>query len=123
MKIIAHSESQEVNLVAKLAELGFGQFDSDLGGPESELGKDAENQNQKRLAARVLKYASMSSSLHLYSISPPCLPKHSKNTLFVSRPIKNRILTPKIGHLRLGLCEYKTLYKKSPSPSPFYLGQ
>ena len=53
--------SQEVNLVAKLAELGFGQFDSDLGGTESELGKDAENQNQKRLAARVLKYASMSS--------------------------------------------------------------
>ena len=69
MKIIAHSESQEVNLVAKLAELGFGQFDSDLDGPESELGKDAENQNQKRLAARVLKYASMSSSLVWTKIS------------------------------------------------------
>ena len=68
MKIIAHSESQEVNLVAKLAELGFGQFDSDLDGPESELGKDAENQNQKRLAARVLKYASVSSSLHLFHL-------------------------------------------------------
>ena len=74
--------SQEVNLVAKLAELGFGQFDSDPGGPESELGKDAENQNQKRLAARVLKYASMSSS----SISPH-LPKHSKNIFFKSGPI------------------------------------
>ena len=61
--------------------------------------------------------------IFIVSISPPHLPKHSKNIFFRSRPIKNRILTPKIGHLRLGLCEYKTLYKKSPFPPPFYTGQ
>ena len=46
---------QEVNLVAKLAKLGFGQFESDLGPFESELGNETQNQNQKRLAERVLR--------------------------------------------------------------------
>ena len=44
-----------MNLVAKLAELGFGQFESDLGPFESELGNETQNQNQKRLAERVLR--------------------------------------------------------------------
>ena len=46
---------QEVNLVAKLAKLGFGQFESDLGHFESELRNETQNQNQKRLAERVLR--------------------------------------------------------------------
>jgi len=48
-------KGEEVNLVAKLAKLGFGQFESDLGPFESELGNETQNQNQKRLAERVLR--------------------------------------------------------------------
>ena len=48
---------QDVNLVAKLAELGFGQFESDLGDFESDhlVQNSTQNQNQKRLAERVLR--------------------------------------------------------------------
>ena len=48
---------QDVNLVAKLAELGFGQFESELGDFESDhlVQNSTQNQNQKRLAERVLR--------------------------------------------------------------------